>query len=61
MEIGQAKAQLSNMNFNDIYDLEVNTYENSIEECVIIIKNEMKLQNEQNAFIKIYEKYQKHC
>ncbi|MBZ9687460.1 chloramphenicol phosphotransferase CPT family protein [Clostridium estertheticum] len=58
--IGQAKGQLSNMNFNDIYDLEVNTYENSTEECVRIIKNEMKLENEQNAFIKIYEKYRKH-
>ncbi|MGH4123868.1 MAG: chloramphenicol phosphotransferase CPT family protein [Clostridium sp.] len=58
--IGQAKYQLSNMNFNDIYDLEVNTYENSIDECVIIIKNKMKLQNEENAFIKIHEKYQKH-
>jgi chloramphenicol 3-O phosphotransferase len=58
--IGLAKGQLSNMNFNDIYDLEVNTYENSTEECVRIIKNEMKLENEQNAFKKIYEKYRKH-
>lgn len=59
--IGQAKEQLRNMSFNDIYDLEVNTYETSTEECVKTIKNEMKLENEQNAFKKIYEKYRKHC
>ena len=59
--IGQAKGQLSNMNFNDIYDLQVNTYENSIEECVRVIKNQMKLENEQNAFKKIHERYRKHC
>ncbi|WP_160671974.1 AAA family ATPase [Clostridium sp. C8-1-8] len=55
--IGQAKAQLSNMDFNAIYDLEVNTYENSTEECARIIKNKMKIENEQNAFKKIYKKY----
>jgi chloramphenicol 3-O phosphotransferase len=58
--IGQAKYQLSNMNFNDIYDLEVNTYENSTEECVVVIKNQMKLENEESAFKKIYEKYHSH-
>jgi chloramphenicol 3-O phosphotransferase len=57
--IGQAKEQLSNMNFNDVYDLEVNTCKNSIEECVRNIENQMKLDNEQNAFKKIYEKYRK--
>jgi chloramphenicol 3-O phosphotransferase len=56
-DIGQAKGQLSNMNFNDIYDLEVNTYENSTEECARIIKSQMKSDNEKNAFKKIYEKY----
>lgn len=56
-EIGQAKLQLSNMDFNDIYDLEVNTYENSTEECARIIKNNMKFENEKNAFKKIYETY----
>ena len=55
--IGQAKGQLSNMNFNDIYDLEVNTYENSTEECVVFIKNQMKLEDEENAFKKIHGKY----
>ncbi len=58
-EIGQAKYQLSNMNFNDIYDLEVNTYENSIEECARSIENKLKFQNEENAFKKIYVKYMK--
>ena len=58
--IGQAKGQLSNMNFNDIYDLEVNTYDNSTEECVGVIINQMKLENEENAFKKIHEKYQHH-
>jgi chloramphenicol 3-O phosphotransferase len=52
--IGQAKGQLCNMNFNDIYDLEVNTYENTIGECAKIIQNAIKFQNEQNAFKKIY-------
>ena len=55
--IGLAKGQLFNMNFNDIYDLQVNTYENSIEECAVSIKDKIKLDNEQNAFKKIYEKY----
>jgi len=55
--IGQAKSQLTNMDFNTIYDLEVNTYENSTEECAKIIINKMKCENEQNAFKKIYEKY----
>jgi chloramphenicol 3-O phosphotransferase len=58
--IGQAKGQLNNMNFNDIYDLEVNTYVNSIEECVRVIKNKIKLENQENAFKKIHEKYQNH-
>lgn len=58
--IGQAKGQLGNMNFNNIYDLEVNTYDNSTYECAKIIKNEMKLENQQNAFKKLYEKYQTH-
>ena len=57
--IGQAKEQLSNMNFNDIYDLEVNTYENSIEECARTIKNKMKFDNDENAFKKLYKKYWK--
>jgi len=48
------------MNFNDIYDLEVNTYENSTEECVIVIINQMNLENQENAFKKIHEKYQNH-
>lgn len=45
------------MDFNAIYDLEVNTYENSTEECARIIKNKIKFENEQNAFKKIYKKY----
>lgn len=53
--IGQAKGQLSNMNFNDIYDLEVNTYKNSTDECAKVIKHEMKIKNERNAFKKIYD------
>lgn len=53
--IGQAKYQLSNMDFNVIYDLEVNTYVNSMEECARIIKNEMKFKNEQSAFDKIHK------
>lgn len=56
-DIGQAKGQLSNMDFNAIYDLEVNTYENSIEECAEIIINNLKFENEQSAFRKIYERY----
>jgi chloramphenicol 3-O phosphotransferase len=56
-DIGQAKGQLSNMNFNDIYDLEVNTYENSTEECARIIKNQVKSYSDRNAFRKIYNKY----
>lgn len=56
-DIGQAKGQLSNMDFNAIYDLEVNTYENSIEECAKIIINKMEFENEQSAFRKLHEKY----
>jgi len=55
--IGQAKSQLTNMDFNTIYDLEVDTHENSTEECAKIIINNTKCENEQNAFKKIYEKY----
>jgi chloramphenicol 3-O-phosphotransferase len=58
-KIGLSKYQLSNMDFNVTYDLEVNTYENSTEECAKIIINEMMIKNEQNAFKKIYEKYMK--
>lgn len=52
--VGQAKQQLGNMNFNDVYDLEVNTYENSIEECSKVIQNAIKFENDQNAFKKIH-------
>lgn len=55
--IGQAKGQLSNMNFNTIYDLEVNTYENSTEECAKAIIDKLTQENEQNAFKAIHEKY----
>lgn len=55
--IGQAKGQLSNMNFNTIYDLEVNTYENSTEECAKVIIDKLTQENEQNAFKVIHEKY----
>ncbi|MCB2288928.1 chloramphenicol phosphotransferase CPT family protein [Clostridium sp. CS001] len=55
--IGQAKGQLSNMDFNDIYDLEVNTYENSTDECVSVIINQMKIENEKCAFKMIHDNY----
>jgi chloramphenicol 3-O phosphotransferase len=58
-KIGLSRYQLNNMNFNDTYDLEVNTYENTTEECAKIIINQVKSQNEQNAFKKIYDKYMK--
>jgi len=57
--IGQAKGQLSNMDFNDIYDIVVNTYENTIEECAIAVKNEMQSIRKKNAFKEIYEIYMK--
>lgn len=53
-DIGLAKWQLSHMDFNDVYDLEVNTYENSIEECAEFIKRKMKLEKTDNAFHEIY-------
>ena len=48
--IGQAKFQLSNMDYYALYDLEVDTYDNSIEECASVIINEMTFEKEQNAF-----------
>lgn len=55
-ELGQAKWQLGHMDFNDIYDLEVDTYENSIEECVKLIKNKIEVDNKETAFKKLHEK-----
>lgn len=57
-DIGLAKWQTSHMDFNDIYDLKVDTYKNSTEQCVKIILSRLNLNsNENSAFSKLYRQY----
>ncbi len=57
-DIGLAKWQTSHMDFNDIYDLKVDTYKNSTEECGKIILSRLNLNsNENSAFGKLYREY----
>lgn len=55
--IGQAKWQLANMDFNSIYDIEVDTYEDSIKECANKILNKMNSMEPECAFQKLYLEY----
>lgn len=54
--IGQAKFQLERTYGHEIYDLEVNTFENTLEECAqLIIKNLIAVM-ETSAFRRIYDR-----
>lgn len=54
-DIGQAKFQLERIHGHRIYDIEVNTYENSIDECAKQIINTMD-NIEVSAFRKLYDR-----
>lgn len=53
-DIGQAKSQLEQIYGREIYDLEVNTYENSLEECAQQIIDNLQVLIDTNAFNRMY-------
>lgn len=55
-DIGQAKWQFERIHGHGIYDLEVNTYENTIDECAEQIMTNIKLDNNSSAFKRLYER-----
>jgi len=55
-KIGLSKMQMENMKFN-MYDLEVNTYEMSMEECVEKINEKTVTDSKSNAFGRLHEMY----
>lgn len=55
-DIGQAKWQLERIHGHGIYDLEVNTFENTIQECAEQIMRFRLQANHLNAFRKLHEK-----
>lgn len=56
-DIGQAKWQFDKVHTHKIYDIEVNSYENTIEECVKMINEKLDFGNDQNAFAKLNNLY----
>lgn len=57
-DIGQAKWQLERIHGHKIYDLEINTYENTMDECVAHIKSKMvNIYNEITAFQRLNKIY----
>lgn len=56
--IGQAKNQLKRMHKNEIYDIEVNTFENSLNECAVKIKDYVNKTIFSEAYKKMYDRYQ---
>jgi chloramphenicol 3-O-phosphotransferase len=56
--IGQAIGQYKNMYFNDIYDFEINTFENTPGECAKIVIDKMKsFKIPDSAFFRLRKKY----
>ncbi|MEC0373295.1 chloramphenicol phosphotransferase CPT family protein [Paenibacillus chibensis] len=55
-DIGQAKWQLERIHGHGIYDLEVNTFENTMQECAEQIMQFKLPANHLNAFRRLYEK-----
>ncbi|HQF34035.1 MAG TPA: AAA family ATPase [Petrotogaceae bacterium] len=56
--IGQAIGQYKNMYFNDIYDFEINTFENTPDECAKIVIDKMKsFKIPDSAFFRLRKKY----
>jgi len=54
-KIGMAKHQSEIMDFVKHYDVEVNTYENTPDECAAIILDKVEKENSGNAFNRIYK------
>ena len=50
--IGQAKKQLEHFHKNEIYDIEVNTFDNTISECANMVKNKLEMNEFGNLFLK---------
>lgn len=55
-KLGLSKIQMENMKFN-IYDLEVNTYEMSVEECVEEIIEKIAVESKSSAFRTLHKVY----
>lgn len=56
IELGVARQEYDEVHKNHLYDLTVNTYENSPDECAYLIIDKLKHINECNAFKLMYQK-----
>ena len=57
-KIGLSRCQLAYVHQHEIYDIEVNTYESTLNECAVKIKAEVDKGNFSSAMWKMYQKYQ---
>jgi chloramphenicol 3-O phosphotransferase len=55
-DIGQAKWQFTRIHGHKIYDIEINTYEQSLDECVYTIKTALETEWYESAFMTLWKK-----
>ncbi|MBS4175078.1 AAA family ATPase [Bacillus sp. FJAT-49736] len=54
-DIGQAKWQLERIHGHKIYDIEINTFESSIEDCAFQIRDKVLNMKDNDAFKRLYK------
>jgi chloramphenicol 3-O phosphotransferase len=57
-DIGQAKWQLTRIHGHKIYDIEINAYEHTLDECVYTIKTAFETKRHESAFKALWEKWE---